>query len=110
MAIFFLAFATPNPDNKIKQWADITGNVVQIDAQEGCVTNVFEDDSILNIIKDRVDYSRYYNLVAIRGLGDYYVLYYHNGNLKDSNNNPFGFEKGDVVCYDLDEVPEWVEV
>lgn len=108
MAIFMLAMAQPNPDNKLNRFMGITGNVIDIDTTEGCVTNVL-DDGILNIIRDRIDYSKKNNLVVIKGFGDYYLLEQHTTTI-DSFGRPYKFEKGDLICYDLSKLPPYVEI
>ena len=88
----------------------VTGNVVQVDEYDGCVDNVFSDDSILSVIETRIDYSRYYNLVVVKDPGEYYLLYYHNKELVDSFGNEYVLRKGDKVCYDFDQLPDYFDV
>lgn len=109
MMIFVFSLGTPR-GSILNEFVDITGNVVKVETTEGCVTNVFDDESIFKIIKDRIDYSVYYNLVVIKETGSYYLLYYHMGELKDSFEKPYYLEQGDLVCYDLKKVPRYVEV
>ena len=110
MMIFTFGLGNPNPDNKLNSLVEITGNVVKVDDVEGCAKNIYNDDTILRVIYDRIDFSRYYNLVVIKSPGEYYVLYYHNGKLFDSFKNAYKFEKGDLVCYDFQSLPDYVEV
>ena len=110
MMIFVFALSTPKPDSSLKKFASITGKAVNIDETPGCVTNYFSDDTVLDIIRDKIDYSRYYNLVVIKGIGNYYLLYYHSNDLHDSFGNSYYFEKGDLVCYDFDKLPNWVRI
>jgi len=110
MLVFIFALSSPLPSSNVKDFFRITGDVTRVDELRGCVSNVFSDDTVLGIIEDRIDYSKYHNLVVIRDIGDYYLLYYHNGYLKDSYDRSFMLLKGDRVCYEFNDLPEYVDI
>jgi len=114
LLMFIVALANSEPNefigSKIGSLAQITGNVVRMDIQDGCVKNVFSDNTLLKIIDNRIDYSGEYHLVAFRGEGNYYLLKLENGQMIDSYGKKFEMVEGDQICYDFRNLPTYVEV
>ena len=86
----------------LKEFKSITGNVVKIEPSDGCVKNLFSGDKILDVMDEKISDK----IVVIKGVGDYYVL----DAFGMVNGEKYTFVKGDLVCFDMNDLPKYVMI